>query len=144
MHLRDSINNDVVGDDIGQICILPSTFKGSTRYMHERAQDAMTYVRTYGRPDLSITFTCNPKWKEITGELLPEQTSVCRHDLIARVFRLKLAKMMKIITKYNIFGTVTLVASGFLSRERKPPHKCQTRDFSFYQFFSPPRCHATT
>ncbi|KAH8267063.1 hypothetical protein KR044_003170 [Drosophila immigrans] len=33
--------------------------------MHEYAQDAMTYVRNYGTPDLFSTFTCNPKWMEI-------------------------------------------------------------------------------
>ncbi|GBL92200.1 hypothetical protein AVEN_220901-1 [Araneus ventricosus] len=99
--------------------------------MHERTQDAMTYVRT----DLLITFTCDPKWKEITGELLPGQTSVYRLDLIARVFRLKLAKMMKMFTKFNIFGTVTLLSSDpRLSRERKLPHKCETRDFPSTSF----------
>ena len=59
IYLRDGINNDVSGENLGQLCILPSSFTGSPRYMHERTQDAMTYVRTYGRPDLFITFTCN-------------------------------------------------------------------------------------
>jgi hypothetical protein len=53
--------------------ILPSTFTGGPRYMHERTQDAMTYVRHYGRPDLFITFTCNPCWDEIKELLLPGQ-----------------------------------------------------------------------
>lgn len=38
--------------------------------MHQYSQDAMTYVRKYGRPDLFITFTCNPNWIEITELLL--------------------------------------------------------------------------
>ena len=33
--------------------------------MHERQQDAMTYVRKYGHPDLFITATTNPSWAEI-------------------------------------------------------------------------------
>ena len=106
IHLRDGINNDVAGAEIGQLCILPSTFIGSPRYMHERTQDAMTYVRTCGRPDLFITFTCNAKWKEIKDELLPGQTYIHRHDLTARVFRLKLLKLMDLITKSSIFGPV--------------------------------------
>lgn len=57
--------------------------------MHEHAQDALAYVRQYGRPDLFITMTCNPKWDEITSELLPGQRSIDRHDIVARVFRLK-------------------------------------------------------
>ena len=34
--------------------------------MNEKTQDVMTYVRKYGRPDIFITFTCNPLWDEIT------------------------------------------------------------------------------
>ncbi|CAL4067133.1 unnamed protein product, partial [Meganyctiphanes norvegica] len=62
-HLMDAINNDTI-QDAGQLVILPSSFTGGPRYMHQRVQDAMTYVRHYGRPDLFITFTCNPKWQE--------------------------------------------------------------------------------
>ncbi|KAF0745191.1 ATP-dependent DNA helicase [Aphis craccivora] len=29
----------------------------------------MTYVRKFGRPDLFITFTCNPEWPELKNEL---------------------------------------------------------------------------
>ncbi|GFX80533.1 ATP-dependent DNA helicase PIF1 [Trichonephila clavipes] len=46
--------------DVGQLIILPSSFTGSPRYMHERTQGAMNNVRNYGDPDLFITFTCNP------------------------------------------------------------------------------------
>ncbi|XP_014779813.1 uncharacterized protein LOC106875985 [Octopus bimaculoides] len=61
IHLRDRINNDVAPGRIGQLCILPSSFTGSPRYMHERTQAAMIYVRYYGGPDLFITFTCNAR-----------------------------------------------------------------------------------
>lgn len=89
IHLRDAMNNqnDVNPNDLGQPIILPSTFTGSPRHMNEYAQDAMTYVRSYGRPDLFITFTCNPKWQEITSELTAGQSSVHRHDITARVFK---------------------------------------------------------
>jgi hypothetical protein len=86
--------------------ILPSTFTGGPRYMHERTQDAMTYVRHYGRPNLFITFTCNPRWDEIKELLLPGQRSFERHDIIARVFRLKVKKTMNLLTKGKIFGEV--------------------------------------
>jgi hypothetical protein len=39
-------------------------------------------------PDLFITFTCNPKWPEITAELLPGQASNNRHDIVARLFNI--------------------------------------------------------
>jgi hypothetical protein len=63
IHLRDAVTNDgnIDASNIGQHVILP----GSPRYMNEKSQDAMTYVRKFGRSDLFITFTCNPKWPEI-------------------------------------------------------------------------------
>lgn len=65
IHLRDALNNDGNAANIGQLTILPATYMGSPRHMHEYTQDAMTYVRNYGKPDLFITFTCNPHWPEI-------------------------------------------------------------------------------
>jgi hypothetical protein len=73
-------------------------------HMHEYAQDAMTYVRNYGRPDLFITFTCNSPWPEIKEDLLDGQSSNDRHDLTARVFKQKLMKLMDVICKYHVYG----------------------------------------
>ncbi|CAE1253268.1 unnamed protein product [Acanthosepion pharaonis] len=84
IHLRDALRNDADPRNMGKMCILPATFTGSPRYMHARTQDAMTYVRKYGRPDLFITFTCNPKWYAIAKELMPGQSDYDRPDLIAR------------------------------------------------------------
>ena len=122
IHLRDHINNDGQGRSLGQICILPSSFTGSPRYMHERTQDAMTYVRKYGKPDLFITFTSNPKWKEIQDELLPGQTYVNRPDLLARVFRLKVMKLMHLINKSQIFGKVRCYMYTIEWQKRGLPH----------------------
>ena len=62
--------------------------------MNEQAQDAMSYVRKHGRPDLFITFTCNPKWEDIVDELFHGQTQYDRHDLTARVFHEKQKKLL--------------------------------------------------
>ncbi|GFT11214.1 helitron_like_N domain-containing protein [Trichonephila clavipes] len=51
IHLRDAIigNVDATNDNnIGTAYILPSSYSGSPRHMHEYIQDAMTYVREYG------------------------------------------------------------------------------------------------
>lgn len=72
--------------------------------MHERTQDAMTYVRHFERPDLFITFTCNPKWREITEFLKQDQKSQYRHDVVAHVVHLKVKQMMKLLTKGCLFG----------------------------------------
>ncbi|GFT98900.1 helitron_like_N domain-containing protein [Trichonephila clavipes] len=90
IHLRDAVVNDGNLSELGKMVILPSTFTGSPRHMHEYAQDAMTYVRAYSRPDFFITFTCNPAWDEIKGLLLTGQSPSDRHDISARVFKQKL------------------------------------------------------
>ena len=41
-------------NELGRMVILPSTFTGGPRYMQEKTQDALTYVKHYGRPDLSL------------------------------------------------------------------------------------------
>ena len=72
--------------------------------MHEYTQDALTYVRNYGKSDLFITFTCNPKWSEIQNNLFHNQSSTDRHDIIPRVFKQKLIILMKLMTRHAIFG----------------------------------------
>lgn len=77
IHLRDSMNNDANLADVNQLVILPSTFSRSLR--HKYVQNAMTYVRNYGRPDLIITFTCNPSCPEIQPELMEGQKQNLTH-----------------------------------------------------------------
>ena len=124
VHLRDGINNDNGGaDNIGRLCILPSSFTGSPRYMHERTQDAMTYVRAYGRPDLFITFTCNPTWPEVKEHLIKPQQPAHRNDLTARIFRLKIKKLMDTIKKdQGIFGKVRCDMYTIEWQKRGLPH----------------------
>ena len=89
--LKDAVSaGDVSGATVGKKIILPSSFIGSPRNMHELYNDAMAIVRRYGKPDLFITFTCNPKWPEILDSLLSNQTPVDRPDLTTRVFHQKL------------------------------------------------------
>ena len=66
--------------------------------------DAMAIVRAFGKPTLFVTITCNPNWPEIANALLPGQRAEDRPDLVARVFRQKLEKMVKDFTKDGIFG----------------------------------------
>ena len=40
--------------------ILPKSFVGGIKYHYSNYLDAMTVVSKYGKPDLSITMTCNP------------------------------------------------------------------------------------
>ena len=72
--------------------------------MHEYTNDAMTYVRVYGQPDLFITFICNSEWPEIQELLWQKQYAADRHNIIARVCKQKLLKLIKVITKFYVFG----------------------------------------
>ena len=54
---------------VGSIVILPSSFHGSPRNMQQEYQDAMAIVSAMGKPDLFLTMTCNPKWREIQENL---------------------------------------------------------------------------
>lgn len=122
VHLKDAMANDARPEELGKIVILPSSFQGSPRHMHEYTQDALTYVRNFGRPELFITFTCNPLWTEIRDHLFPGQSPTDRHDLIARVFKQKLSVLLKLITKCQVFGEVTSWMYTIEWQKRGLPH----------------------
>ena len=57
--LTDAVQSgDVDEKNTGKKVILPSSFIGSPRHMHQMYQDAMGIVIRFGKPDLFITFTC--------------------------------------------------------------------------------------
>ena len=62
--------------------------------MHECQQDAMSYVRKYGHPDLFITTTTNPNWPEIKNSWLPSQDPHDHPDIVVCVSRLKVQKLL--------------------------------------------------
>lgn len=101
----DRLSTDGDLNDIGKkATILPSTFPGSPRNMKARMQDAMAVVRKKGKPQYFITFTCNPKWPEITALLPPTVTAENRPDLTARVFNLKLKKLLTDLLHRHVLG----------------------------------------
>ena len=122
VHLCDAMRNDQNPATVGQSIILPSSFTGSPRYMKEKTQDAMTYVRERGRPQLFITFTCNPTWPEITAELFDGQTAQDRNDLIARVFHMRAKAFIDVVTKGQLFGKTTCHMYTVEWQKRGLPH----------------------
>ena len=86
--------------------VLPSTFVGSPRALKENFEDAVAIIKKYGKPDLFITFTCNPKWREISENLYPGQTANDRPDLFTRVFKLKLNNLLNDIYKQGVLAKV--------------------------------------
>jgi hypothetical protein len=101
--------------------ILPSSFQGGECAMGQLYQDAMARVRKFGKPDLFVTFTCNPKWKEITDALLSGQTAKDRRDLVTRVFNLKLDALVKDI-KDGVLGNVIVKIWVIEFQKRGLPH----------------------
>jgi hypothetical protein len=93
-------------DRIGQDVILPSSHTGSPRYYAQCYQDAMAIVRRFGKPDLFITMTCNPKWKEVVDELEEGCDANDRVDLIGRVFKMKLDALLDDVIKKGVLGRV--------------------------------------
>lgn len=89
----------------GHRVVLPSTFHGGDRFMSELYHDAMGICKTYGYPDLFITFTCNSNWPELkrfakkTGLRVED-----RPDIICRVFKIKLDELVRDLTKGAQFG----------------------------------------
>ncbi|MCO5605294.1 hypothetical protein L7F22_059476 [Adiantum nelumboides] len=117
-----SNEGDILGQSVGQRIVLPSLFTGGPRHMYQLYQDAMAIVRAKGKPDLFITFTCNPNWPEVTQALLPGQVSVNRPDIMARVFFQKHSSMMRHVLKQNLFGKVVDYMSVVEFQKRGLPH----------------------
>jgi hypothetical protein len=122
--LMDHINTRAENEnkEPGKMVILPSSFKGSPRSMQQHYQDAMSIVRKYGKPDLFLTFTCNPRHKDIVENLLPGQTAADRPDIVSRVFKLHLGELLKDIKKRNVLGVLIAHIYVIEYQKRGLPH----------------------
>ena len=106
----------------GKVVVLPSTYHGSPRAMQQNFQDAMAIVCKYGKPDIFLTFTCNPKLPEITENLSHYEHSQDRPDLVARVFKLHLDALLKDITVNHILGVPVAYIHVIEFQKRGLPH----------------------
>lgn len=119
-HMNSFSNDNNVR--IGNLFILPSSFTGGPRFMSKLYQDNMAMVRKFGRPDLFITFTCNPAWPEIKSQLHSFQNASDRPDLVTRVFNLKLKEFLNDITKSYVFGKTCSYVYVIEHQKRGLPH----------------------
>ncbi|XP_021742949.1 uncharacterized protein LOC110709046 [Chenopodium quinoa] len=108
--------------NVGKTTVLPSSFVGSLRDLNERYQDAMALVLNYGKPNLFITMTCNPSWKEIVEELLPGQTAQDRPDLITRIFHAKFEEFKSDVVDKGVLGNVVAYVYVVEFQKRGLPH----------------------
>jgi len=100
-YLQTMTNN--LNGRIGKMIILPSTFIGSPRNMLQNYQDAMAIVAKFGKPDLFITMTCNPK-------------------CCARVFNIKKDYLIDLIVKQKFFGDIAAFVYVIEFQKRGLPH----------------------
>jgi hypothetical protein len=99
----------VNGSEIGKQTVLPASHTGGRRYMIQNYHDAIAICRVHGPPDFFTTFTCNPKWPEISEALSfePGQKSTDRADIVVRVYNMKLEELLRDIRDGTAFGPIS-------------------------------------
>ncbi|CAF2106222.1 unnamed protein product [Brassica napus] len=109
---------------IGQRFILPPSFTGGPRYLVKKYHDAMAICREYGIPDLFITMTANPNWREIKEHLgkYGEDSPNDRPKIKCRVFKMKLDHLLKDFKKGTFFKPYTAAPHRIEFQKRGLPH----------------------
>jgi len=118
-HLHNSPESSV---HPGIPVVLPSSFSGSPRAMQQNYQDAMAIVAKYGKPDLFITYTCNPNTQEITENLRSGERPEHRPDLVSRVYKLHLAQLLHDIKNRHVLGVPVAHVHVIEFQKRGLPH----------------------
>ena len=90
--------------------------------MQMNYQDAMAIVRKHKKPDLFITFTCNPNWPEILRELRGSEPAWARKDLIVRVFHIKLKQLLDDLLNKHVLGKPVAYLHVIEFQKRGLPH----------------------
>ena len=119
--IRDMVNGQELSS-LGKRIILAPSFTGGPRYMWQQYQDSMAIVREFGKPDLFVTVTCNPKWPEVTENLIIGQKAEDRPNIVARVFKQKLEAIEEDISKNDVFGKVKARVRVIEFQKRGLPH----------------------
>ncbi|KAH7520860.1 hypothetical protein FEM48_Zijuj08G0190600 [Ziziphus jujuba var. spinosa] len=75
--------------------------------MIQNYQDAMAICKWVGYPELFITLTCNPKWLEVVRFVESRGLKLeDRPDILCRIFKVKLDKLINDLRQNKIFGKV--------------------------------------
>nr|XP_047141085.1 uncharacterized protein LOC124816098 [Hydra vulgaris] len=80
------------------------------------------HINNIANDHLFITFTCKPKWREITENLYPGQNANDRPDFVTRVFKLKLNNLLNDIFKHGVLGKVVTHVQVIEFQKRGLPH----------------------
>jgi hypothetical protein len=129
--LRDAVAGDADANinlaEHGQRIILPSSFIGSERHMQQLFQDSMAICRSFSKPDIFLTMTADPNWREIQENLFvwpngQKQTVSDRPDIVVRVFEEKKNALLKEIKEGHVFGKVAAMVHTIEFQKRGLPH----------------------
>lgn len=93
-------------DDNIQSNVIPLSYAGRTRSMIHAYRDGMSASYVHNSPDIITTFTCNPKWAEMTMPLKLEQQKINKATETNRIYRMKLLEYLQKINEGKIFGPV--------------------------------------
>jgi hypothetical protein len=115
---------DVQGPErgLGVPVVLPSSFGGSPRHVHQCFLDAMALVMKFGRPDFFLTMTASPAWPEVVANLRPGETAATRPDLVARAFYRRMCALLELVTVDNVLGKCRAYSWAVEFQKRGLPH----------------------
>ena len=108
--------------NVGKRVILPSSFIGGDRYMHQEYLDSIALYQSYGYPHGFATMTCNPNRHEIQENLKDGETPLDRPDLVAYVFKLKKQQLIRDLGIEMIFGKIIARTHSIEFQKRELPH----------------------
>ena len=86
--------------------------------MQQNYQDAMAIIAKFGKPDLFLTFTCNPKSQSIAENLPTGVNAENRPDLVTRVFNRQLHELLYDIKHRHILGKLVAMIYVIEFQER--------------------------
>lgn len=112
------------GPEVGKKSRMPPSYAGGPRCMTENFYDGVAVLRMHASPDIITTFTCSPKWPEITESTEPGQKTVDRSDITVRVYRLKLLEYLQKMRTGRMFGPIVAVIHTGEFHKRELPHAC--------------------
>ena len=99
---------------------LPASFVGSHAWTSEQAADAMALRRKFGKPTFFMTMTFNPDWPEVRSCLLPGQTAFDIPIVVARTFKNRLEKVLRLLR--TRFGEKKYLIKVIEFQKRGFPH----------------------
>ena len=82
----------------------------------------MSIVHRYGKPDLFITMTCYPNWKEISENFEHYETAIDRPDIIVKVFHQKVQEFKELVIKRGVLGKCIADTYVIEFQKRGLPH----------------------